>query len=280
MTILHVCNGWVETNGAAVIALHIVGEQRKRGHVVVLRRWASWRELRTADEVWIHCGWRPCLWWASLVARRSLRMPEACFDPVRLAYHGWKKRLAGPIERWTLRRAVAAVATCAAEADWIRAYEPRVREIRFEDIKRFFDLAGDACASPHRPLHLLYLGRPHPLKGVRYLRAAVRQCPGVELREVSGATGADKDAVWDWADALALPTLSDNFGLVVAEALSRGKRVLVTDGAPVWAEGAGYGSRLVYLRGFRDGSDEQRVALLADALRRHFSPPERNDEHV
>ena len=89
--------------------------------------------------------------------------------------------------------------------------------------------------------------------------------------------------MWDWCDVLVLPTLSDNFGLVVAEALERGKRVITTDGAPAWGEGlsrververvdggiwSGYGGRLVYLKGYRDGTDEERVELLKKAMER------------
>jgi hypothetical protein len=78
--------------------------------------------------------------------------------------------------------------------------------------------------------------------------------------------------------------------LVVAEALERGKRVITTDGAPVWESlvvsgqqlavsgqelvvsgdgceiGVGCGGRLLYLKGFRDGSDEKRVELLKKAI--------------
>ena len=67
-------------------------------------------------------------------------------------------------------------------------------------------------------------------------------------------------------DVLVLPTLSDNFGLVVAEALERGKRVITTDGAPAWGDGNDYGGRLMYLKGYRDGSEKERVKLLKDAL--------------
>ena len=59
-----------------------------------------------------------------------------------------------------------------------------------------------------------------------------------------------------------LPTLSENFGRVVAEALERGKRVITTDGAPAWEGQPG----VLYLKGFRDGTDEERVRLLMDAL--------------
>ena len=104
MTILHICAGWQQWNGAANIARMIMDEQRREGHEVSFATWAKVRELRAADEVWIHCGWLPCLWWAALWGRNVRWMPEACYYPMRLGFHGWKKWLVGPIERWCLRR--------------------------------------------------------------------------------------------------------------------------------------------------------------------------------
>ena len=72
--------------------------------------------------------------------------------------------------------------------------------------------------------------------------------------------------MWEWCDVLVLPTLSDNFGLVIAEALERGKRVIATDGAPAWGDGNTYGGRLTYLRGYRDGTPEQRIQFLKSAI--------------
>ena len=302
MRIIHICDGWERSNGAANIARMIASEQEQSGHHVSMARWASCGALRSADEVWVHCAWKPCLWWAALCAKRLKWMPEASYDPVRLGYHGWKKRLVGPIERFFLRRADVVVATCEAEAEWIRAYEPCVKTIEVVDIKRFFDCKivrlcdckiegvddckivrlGDDCEivrlddckigrestqshnhtitqshnltilQSHNPtIHLLYLGRRHPLKGVEYLEAAVRELEedglraedgksfSCELRIVSNAFGEEKEKVWDWCDVLVLPTLSENFGLVVAEALERGKHVITTDGAPAWGEGLG-----------------------------------------
>ena len=153
----------------------------------------------------------------------------------------------------------------------------------------------------NKKLNVLYLGRRHPLKGVEYLERAVKELGvrsqelgvsekdltkskletsntkpenrNIELKIVSNAFGDELEKVWDWCDVLVLPTLSENFGLVVAEALERGKRVITTDGAPAWEElgvsdqGVGVrGDELVYLRGFRDGSDAERVRLLRDAL--------------
>ena len=288
MKIVHICDGWQAQNGAANIARLIGGEQGGAGHDVVYRRFAGISELRAADEVWIHCGWKPCLWWAALWAKKAFWMPEACYDPIRRAYHGWKKRLVGPIERWALRRCDRLVATCAAEAEWIRAYAEKrgweawrfggSRRLRIEitDLKRFFKLDLDERSSfiwtgTGRPLHLLYLGRRHPLKGVEFLERAVmeigldqRSRSRVELRIVSDHFGEELERDWAWCDALVLPTLSDNFGLVVAEALERGKRVITTDGAPVWEGQPG----VVYLKGYRDGTDAKRVELLKRAVER------------
>ena len=72
-----------------------------------------------------------------------------------------------------------------------------------------------------------------------------------------------------------LPTLSENFGLVVVEALSMGNGVLTTDGAVAWCESlvpvsenlsVGYGGRLLLIRNFRDASHPRRVELLVEAL--------------
>lgn len=109
------------------------------------------------------------------------------------------------------------------------------------------------------------------MKGVEFLEKAVKELVGggVELRIVTDAVGDEKERAWEWCDVLVLPTLSENFGLVVAEALERGKRVITTDGAPVWeTEGSGeMGEKvLVYLKGYRDGTREERVRLLKEAI--------------
>ncbi len=112
-------------------------------------------------------------------------------------------------------------------------------------------------------LKLLYVGRLHPLKGVEFLFEAVPQdCKlvvvgkdegeGRKLQEIAARRGLnvefrgvvseeDKEAAYQWCDVLILPTLSENFGLVIAEALERGKRVITTYGAPAWGDGNNYG---------------------------------------
>ena len=51
---------------------------------------------------------------------------------------------------------------------------------------------------------------------------------------MSTSFGEELERVWEWCDVLVLPTLSGNFGLVVVEVSECGKRVITTDGAPVW----------------------------------------------
>ena len=272
MRIVHICAGWEQWNGAANIARMIMAEQARAGHEIASRTWASVRELRAADEVWIHCSWMPCLWWAALWGKNIHWMPEASYDPIRRAYHGWKKTLVGPIERFFLRRAKALVATCEAEKEWIKAYlGERCPPVEVTDIKRFFNLSRVERVDrvEGRPLHLLYLGRRHPLKGLEFLEEVLTQLNGVvpyEFRVVSTAFGEEKDRVWDWCDVLVLPTLSDNFGLVIAEALERGKRVITTDGAPAWGDGNTYGGRLVFLKDYRDGRPKKRVQMLKEII--------------
>ena len=208
-------------------------------------------------------------------------MTHGSLSPMYLKYQSpLKKKLVSPIERYFLRKADKVIATCQAEDGWIRAYEPRVRKVEETDLKRFFNLScvkrveGDGDGRAEWELNILYLGRKHPLKGVEYLESAVRHVQDstcstrqkINLRIVSSALGEEKEKIWNWCDVLVLPTLSENFGLVIAEALERGKRVITTDGAPVWGDGNDYGGRLVYLKGYLDGSGNKRVELLKGAI--------------
>ena len=270
--ILHIVPGLDEQwSGIAVAAKLLAKEQDAE---LVEARSANARKVSQFDEIWVHSTWSWPVWTACWIAKsegkKLVRMTHGNLDPVRLAYHGFKKRLAGPMERYFLRQADVVIATCEAEARWIRAYEPRIKAIEVINLKRFFKLnSPSAPITNTSSLHLLYLGRRHALKGLDALSAALTKLQGVvpyEFRVVSNAFGDEKDKVWDWCDALVLPTLTDNFGLVIAEALERGKRVITTDGAPAWDDGNTYGGRLTYLKGYRNGSMEERVRLLKDAL--------------
>lgn len=288
MKILHIVAGLEESNGMANTARQFAEEERAQGHESAVSNDLSALDT-TVNVVYLHGAWLPILWRAAKRARRLgaklVIRPAGSYDPVRLAYHGWKKRAVSFFEHRMLKRADVVLATCHAEEEWIRKYEPRVKRIEVTDLKRFFRLNHETHEREAGiSLHLLYLGRRHPLKGVEFLEEAVQEVQSLgergqraedkgqrgtrncELRIVSNAFGEEKERVWEWCDVLVLPTLSENFGRVVAEALERGKRVITTDGAPAW-QGCDYGGRLRYLVGYRDGTREMRVKLLKEAIK-------------
>ena len=328
MKILHIVPGTNDVANGMVVVAKLLAKEQGEAEVVDLNH-----EIHESgvEEVWVHGIWLPKEWlacWRALRAgKRLVRMTHGSLSPLYLKCQSpFKKWLVGPIERWCLRCCAKIVATCEAEAEWIRAYEPRVKSIEVTDIKRFFNLNPVNPVNPvKKDLHLLYLGRRHPLKGLSYLETALatyynkwssapsslapttacadnpssdpsrkaatyyNKCP-IEFRVVSDAFGDELERVWDWCDVLVLPTLSENFGLVIAEALERGKRVITTDGAPAWGENlsrvervdggmwSGYGGRLIYLKGYRDGTPEDRVRLLRSAIenllsRASLTPP-------
>ena len=294
MKILHVIPGVEEaTNGIAVAAKRIAAEQRRLGHVVACAERFAREDYRSADLVFVHSCWTPTVWrgcWGAIRAgRRLVRMTHACLDPVRLSYHGWKKRLVAPLERWFLRRSNCVLATCVSEQEWIRAYEPRVRRVVVTSLgvdvlgregitQRRRDAAkrdGDFESGVRR---LLYLGRRHPLKGLDILEDALGQLSHsdirtIVLRQESAIFGEEKARALAECDALVLPTRSENFGLVIAEALAAGKPVIVTDGAP-W-EGVREKKCGWFVEGFKDGNfdRERAVANLKRSLEEFAATP-------
>ena len=240
MMILHVVPGLDAIGNGMSVAAHLIADAAGDA-LIEARRFANGNyDINSYDEIWVHSCWLPSVLRScirvSKTGKKLVCMPHGNLDLVRLRYHAWKKWLVGPIERWCLRRCDRIVATCEAEKEWIEAYLGKhCPPIEVTDIKRFFNLNPVNPVNPVRKkLHLLYLGRRHPLKGLEFLEAAVKGIEGVELRVVSNAFGDEKERVWKWCDVLVLPTLSGNFGLVIAEALERGKRVITTDGVPAW----------------------------------------------
>ena len=294
MKILHVVPGLDEKwNGIAGAAKDIAQSQRAdivdtREFLAPLSTSAFNRDLSSYDEIWVHSNWwlptiKACL--KVLKAGVPLvRMPHANLDPLRLRSKGWKKKPTWwLVERRLTNRAARVVVTCEAEREWCECAGVTA-PFEILDLMQFYRF-DKPIVFPQKtemtPIHVLYLGRPHPLKGLKYLEFAVADLnckamslvPGcdkgcVELKIVSNTYGEELEKIWQWTDVLVLPTLSENFGRVIAEALEHGKPVITTDGAPAWRTyfeqhpDAG-----IYLKGYREGSEENRVKLLADALK-------------
>ena len=298
MKIIHFCAGLESWNGMANTARQFVEEELRQGHDSMLTDNVSIvSEAKRIDRLYIQGTWLPVLWKVSMIAKRKgaevINRPAGNYDPIRLR-NGFLKRLkksmVRPFEIAMLRRADVLLATCEEEAVWIADYagEWARAKTQLSDLKRFFKLNVPTVRPREvrhgEPLHVLYLGRNDPLKGIKYLHEASdelkrwaisRSSPGVrrnavDVKVVSSSFGEELDKVWEWTDVLCLPTLSENFGRVVAEAIERGRRVITTDGAPAWRQYLeSHPDKGLYLKGYREASERHRVALLKDALKHY-----------
>lgn len=249
------------------------------GVVYSISDYSSWQialARESFDEVWVHGMWLPRIWRACWHVLRSgknvrlLRMTHGSLSPIYLKKKSpLKKLLVSPIERYFFSRSDAVIVTGEHEADWCSKWRIPCRIIQ-TNLKRFFDLPKDIKIQRLDVLRVLYLGRDHPLKGVNILSEAVKYAnakltaPRIELRVVHNAFGEQKNELWDWCNVLCLPTFSENFGLVVAEALQRGVPVITTDGAPVWKDQPG----VIYIEGYCSATPVFGKELLAESFLR------------
>ena len=214
MKIVHVLAGVEADNGVAVTATSLAREELKLGHEVILittvpnRRGREVnsvpvnlttysrslgglacfsfrmflelrRKIRNADLVRTHGEWTFPVWWAVRCAAkcgcRVIMRPAGSYNSIQLVYSRWKKKMVSGIERWCLRHATAVHATCDNEAEWVKAYEPKVKKV-FVVPNGVSVPPREAMPSNQEPtgrLRLLYLGRRHPLKGLDLLEKAV-----------------------------------------------------------------------------------------------------------
>jgi glycosyltransferase involved in cell wall biosynthesis len=220
-----------------------------------------------------HGIWHPVNHWAANTAGRMklplVMQPRGMLEPWALDHKAWKKRLAmATYEGRNLASARVLVAT--AEAEYLNLRRFGLKQpiaVIPNGVQLPAGTTTDASPRSHAadgPRTMLFLSRVHAKKGLLNLvEAWSRARPagwrlkiagpdeGGHLKEVLNliqqlglgdsieyvgpANDAEKAALYGEARVFVLPTFSENFGLVVAEALAHGVPVITTKGAP-WAD--------------------------------------------
>ncbi|MBN7816356.1 glycosyltransferase [Algoriphagus pacificus] len=227
-------------------------------------------EYEKPDIVHINGIWTPQNWLFQKVAQelgiKVILSPHGMLEPYILARNPWKKKLALFLYQDTAIRSADYIhVTASSELNQIRNLGYKQDSfvipngINLSEVRRKKDFR-----SIGEPLRILFLSRIHPKKGIEVLleALALRKIPDFKLKicgtgeesyisslkkktsdlelnkKVFYPGAAYEDLKWDlfcWADIFVLPTYSENFGIVVAEALAVGIPVITTTETP-WQE--------------------------------------------
>ena len=212
----------------------------------------------------VHGLWRMPNVYPGLAAEHTgaplVASPRGMLGPAALQFSHCQKEVFWQLfQKRALRPVTCFHATATSELDDIRAFGLTAP---VAVIPNGIDIPGGESHPGARTV--LYLGRLHPKKGVDRLVAAwarvanrypdwslrivgpsemgcrealERQVQGLRVPRVAfdgPLFGDDKLNAYQHAALLVLPTLNENFGMVVAEALAAGIPVICTKGAP-WA---------------------------------------------
>lgn len=212
-----------------------------------------------------HGLWLPTNHAAAAVARQFdtplMVSTRGMLEPWALNYRAWKKRLAWRLyQHRDLQTARVLHATAEREAENLRRLglrQPIAIIPNGTDLPEWRDRA-DSQGSPWK---MLFLSRIHPVKGLlnlvqawqtvrpsgwkmivagpdeaghqQIVEAAIHQAGLQDDFAFTGSVyGDEKEALYRSAEVFVLPTFTENFGLVVAEALACGVPVITTKGAP------------------------------------------------
>lgn len=235
------------------------------------------RKARVVDVVHNHSLWSMVNVAAGWVVPGShaklVTSPRGTLSAYALGRSRGVKALLWPLQRRALARADMLHATSEVELVEIRAQGFTAPVVVLPNGIDLPDLSQAGATRQGESRTLLYLGRIHPIKGLdRLLQAwaqvqaqhpqwrlvvagrgepahvqevnAMAETLAVQRVEFAGPLyGAAKTQAYLDADLFVLPTHSENFGMVVAEALAHGCPSVVSQGAP-WSglqtEGCGW----------------------------------------
>jgi len=234
---------------------------------IELKSWSHFHGPHIKDTTILHANgvWTKCSYYLGRYSSISkiplINTPRGMLEPWAMNHKKWKKRLAWWLyQRRILQRCAGLHATAESEAANLRALGLKAPIAVIPNGITFPDeaLAANRTYGTRR---LLFLSRIHAKKGVVELVEAwarVRRAgwqlviagpdEGGHLAEVQARarklgveeelsfpgplSDEEKWAVYTDADVFVLPTYSENFGIVVPEALACGTPVVTTHGAP------------------------------------------------
>lgn len=251
---------------ALVVPRLVRGRRAFRGAVAAARRQVPGPAILHDNGIWSGANR------AAMAAARGQRLPyvispHGMLEPWALGHHRYRKRLAMALfQRRALAGAAALFATAEPERAAIRRLFPRVPIALIAN-----GVGAQPAPRPRRddgPATLLFLSRLHPKKNLlglleawavvaadpRLARWTLRIAgpdegghaavvaariaalgPGGRVILDGPVAETAKGMVFAAADLFVLPSFSENFGIVVTEALAHGVPVIATTGTP-WAE--------------------------------------------
>jgi len=247
-----------------------------------LRRNLSSYDIVEIHSVFYGLAWhaaREC----SRVGKPCLMRPHGSLDPFDLRKHAALKKVVGPLLiRPMLANVSAAVLTSELEARRMVDYGANVRKIVLPLPVSLPETETDPVGFrrrlqiPEDALVVLFMSRIDPKKGLHLLIPAVArlqaefgklwfvlagtgeedatsstvalldaETKGVRVRRVGFLSGQAKSDALAAANVFALPSLNENFGIVLIEAMHAGLPLLISDEVYIHKEILGAGAALV-----------------------------------
>lgn len=234
------------------------------------RQWMHWLDELEPDVVHVNTCWMPqCALvqqWAQRLGYKVVLSPHGMLEPWIMKRHYWTRKVPALLlyQRKAVRKADYLHATAESEKENLLrlGYNRNVAVVA-----NGIDVEHIALKSTwKRNRQLLFLSRIHVKKGIEFLLEAVAMLKddlqdytvniagegeaayieqlkakaqswgiGPLVRFCGGVYGDEKWKLFRQADLFVLPTYSENFGIVVAEALASGTPVVTTKGTP-WEE--------------------------------------------
>ncbi len=234
------------------------------------KQWLDLLNKIRPDMVHVNCCWMPlCAYtqqWSQEAGYKVVLTPHGMLEPYIMHRHYWTKKLPALLlyQKRAIRNADMIHATALCEKDNILrlGYNDKI-----EVIPNGIDVNSIQLRTNwERRKQILFLSRIHPKKGIEFLIEAVwslkeafkdyriviagegetdyvkqlrKEILSIGLNDIiillGGVYGERKWQLYRDSDLFVLPTYSENFGIVIAEALASGAPVITTTGTP-WEE--------------------------------------------